>query len=203
MDEQQHVFAGRLEVCQRRSRSPKLRGSFRYGVDGIVSDRAARRKIRIAPGAFDFVLKAEPKDYDVFCLSGHSYDRAFSSRRTGALTFTDGPDELSFISELPTEGNRPSWMQDVLMQIENGQAPVGISPAFIVPPPDRVPNASRIETEPGTGSLIEIFQDIRLTECSVVTLPRFPGTEVAVQNNASPADKIFVDLEGWRKRLWR
>ena len=192
----------RLEVCQ-DGRRPMLKASFPYGVNSraIRSSGPGPRKYQIQSGAFDFVLQADPAEFDVFFLKGHSYDFAYASRAAGTLRFKDSRDALSMEIDLPTADNRPTWMKDSLMEIQNASVKLGVSPSFLVPNA-AITNASRLETEAGTGSTIEVFENVRLTEISIVNVPRFPMTSIMIENslNAGPEGHDQY-LEGWRR--WR
>ena len=192
-----------LAISFQAGKRPMLKASFPYSVNSraISASGPGPRKYRIAPKAFDFVLKADPREFDVYFLKGHSYDFSFASRAAQTLRFKDTRDALFMEVDLPEPDNQPSWMIDSLKEIKNASVPLGVSPSFLVPGPS-ITNASRLETEAGTGSTIEVFTDVRLTEISIVNVPRFPMTSIMIENSLNAGTEGHeIYLEGWRR--WR
>ena len=166
-----------LEVRRRRGgRGREIRGSFAYGVTATIRDRGRVRKERISPGAFRFAI--ERADREVNLLVGHSFDRPLGSKLDGSLELSDGSRALSFRALLPPEGEQPTYMRDAVLMLNAGLVG-GISPGFVVPPADVVPDAERLVPEPGNEDvLIREVSDAVLYELSLVTRPAYPETEV-------------------------
>ena len=156
----------------------RLVGRFPYGRLATIQDRGRVRKERFAPRAFDYALE---DDREVNLLVGHSFDRPLASRSTGSLRLADSDDGLAFEADLPAAGDRPSYMVDALLMLEN-RLLTGISPGFRIPPNDVVPGAVRFENEPGSdGVQIRVIEQAVLVELSVVTRPAYSETEVMMR----------------------
>ena len=107
----------------------------------------------------------------------------------------DGDDGLEFAAELPAEGDQPTYMQDVLKELQAGLVG-GISPGFRVPPADVVPDAEKLEPEAGNpGVMVRVIRAAVLFELSLVTRPAYQDTKVDLRHQADPAP-------AQRRRLW-
>ena len=180
-----------LEIRQRRGgRGREIRGSFRYGVSATMRDRGRVRKERISAGAFRFAIEKE--DREINLLVGHSFDRPLASKLDGSLELSDSSQALSFRALLPPEGEQPTYMRDSVLMLNAGLVG-GISPGFVVPPADVVPNAERLVPEPGNADvLIREVSDAVLYELSLVTRPAYPRTEV--ESRADRARRVEIWL---------
>ena len=168
-----------------------ITGTYHYGRDRVTSDRGKRRKQRVSPGAFSYqmerfqalqeeagaslgrvlseVLREHEDAREVQLLSGRNFDRSLASLRTGTLVIEDRQDGLHFTAAtLPDT----SYARDLRASMEAQSADFGVDIEFLIPPADVVPNATRIETEDGTGVEIEVVDQAILTAINVV--PRAP-----------------------------
>ena len=220
------IFAGELEI-RARGDSRVLRGTFPYSPGpgrgmATVGDRGRARKERIAADAFSWqidefakiqkqlaaavdasvdqaqieLLRQELSRRNIHVLSGHSYDRPLGDLKGGTARVTSSKAALSFEVDLPAEADRPSYMGDLIKQI-NGALVAGISPGFRVPPLGVVPNAERLEREPGNPAVqVRVIENAVLHEISVVTRPAYSETDIAVRS-----DERAGDRRG-RRRVW-
>ena len=165
--------ASKLEI--RRSGGMKiLSGRFNYGSMATIRDRGRVRKERFEPRAFRFAIEDEARQIDV--LVGHDYGKPIASRKAGTLQIADGEDGVTFEAQLPDDP--PSWVVDAEKAIAAGLM-VGLSPGFTVPPASAVPDAERLEDEPGNpGVQIRVIRAAVLREFSVVTAPAYPDAAV-------------------------
>ena len=171
-----------------------IRGSFSYGKDRVISNRARVRKQRVAPGAFAYNLKrwselqqelseALEKGIargaqdaiqdrldltpDVVLVAGVKYDGAIGSMKARSVTFKDTPSALEF--EAPditgTEAGR-----ELLTRIESGQLRMGVVPIFALPPEDAV-DGPVVTLEPEDGNpevFVEVIHQALLTSVSIL-----------------------------------
>ena len=165
--------AGELEIRQ-SGRSRTLRGRFNYGSMATVRDRGRVRKERFEPRAFRFAIEDDSRQLDV--LVGHDFGKPIASRKAGTLTIRDGDDAVEFEAELPDDP--PSWVIDAERAIAAGLM-TGLSPGFTIPPASAVPDAERLEPEPGNpGVQVRVIREAVLREFSVVTAPAYPDAAV-------------------------
>ena len=83
---------------------------------------------------------------------------------------------MNFEARLPDDP--PSWVIDAEKSIAAGFM-VGLSPGFVVPPASAVPDAERLEPEPGNpGWQIRVIRAAVLREFSVVTAPVYADAAV-------------------------
>lgn len=163
------VWAAELEVRQRSGGGRELRGRFPYNRTATVRNRGRVRKERIRSRAFRFAL--EDAEREIHLLAGHEYGKPLASRRAGSLRLEDSDAALTFVATLPPAGEQPSWVRDTVRAIDSGLM-TGISPGFVVPPRDVVPNAETLTPEPGNrGVMIRDVNEALLLELSVVTRP--------------------------------
>ena len=183
--------ASKLEI--RRSGGMRiLSGRFNYGSTATVRDRGRVRKERFEPRAFRFAIEDEARQIDV--LVGHDYGKPIASRKAGTLQIADGEDGVTFEAQLPDDP--PSWITDAERAVAAGLM-VGLSPGFTVPPASAVPDAERLEPEPGNpGVQIRVIREAVLREFSVVTAPAYPDAAVDLR-----ADD-FGRAPNRRRRLW-
>ena len=165
--------AGELEI-RRSGQSRVLRGRFNYGSMATIRDRGRVRKERFEPGAFRFAIEDDSRQIDV--LAGHDFGKPLASRKAGTLEIVDGDEAVTFEARLPDDP--PSWVIDAERAIAAGLM-TGLSPGFTVPPASVVPDAERLEPEPGNpGVQIRVIREAVLREFSVVTAPAYPDAAV-------------------------
>lgn len=175
----------RLEVRQLGGR-PTISGRFPYRSLAVLSDRGAVRKESIEPGAFAYTLDDPARD--VHLLVGHSFDKPLASRKAGSLTLKDTQDFLEFVAQIPEGADRASHVVDALAMLGAGLIQ-GISPGFRVPPKEVVPEAEKLEPEPGNPRVFirRLFQ-LMLFELSLVTRPAYEQSraELRALDSMSP-----------------
>ncbi len=183
--------AAELEI--RRSGDKRiLTGRFNYGSTATIRDRGRVRKEPFKPHAFNFAIEDETRQLDI--LVGHDFGRPIASRKAGTLEIEDSADAVNFEARLPDDP--PSWVVDAEKSIAAGLM-VGLSPGFAVPPASVVPDAERLEDEPGNpGVQIRVIRAAVLREFSVVTAPAYPDAAVDLR-----ADD-FGRAPNRRRRLW-
>ena len=125
---------------------------------------------------------------DIHVLSGHEWSKPLGSVAAGTAIvseYLDDPEDpyIGFEVPLPEdEETLPSYMQDTVKQIELGLIG-GVSPGFLVPPPDVVPNAEELIPEPGNEEvLIRVINQAVLKELSLVVNPVFTENEITVRD---------------------
>ena len=165
--------AAELEI--RRSGDKRiLTGRFNYGSTATIRDRGRVRKERFEPHAFNFAIEDETRQLDI--LVGHDFGRPIASRKAGTLEIEDSADAVNFEARLPDDP--PSWVVDAEKSIAAGLM-VGLSPGFAVPPASVVPDAERLEDEPGNpGVQIRVIREAVLREFSIVTAPAYQDAAV-------------------------
>ena len=216
------VFDGSLEV-RAKGGGRVLAGVFPYGRQATVRDRGRVRKERIGPDAFGWqierfnglqaelaramqgtvdrarleLLEEQLERANVHVLSGHSFDRPLGDLRRGTARVTSNAESLAFEVDLPATSEMPTYMSDVVKQVQTGRAG-GVSPGFRVPPKNVVPNAERLDPEPGNpGVAIRTITQAVLYEVSVVARPAYGSTVVDVR-----AEDLGIDEPAPRRRLW-
>lgn len=183
-----------LEV-RREGKRPVIAGRFVYGDLATLADRGQVRKERIMPRAFSFALEEED-DRDIHLLFGHSFDMPLASRRNGSLVLTDSDDALSFTASIDPSLEDVSHIRDALALLAAGLV-TGISPGFRVPPKDTVPNAERLDPEPGNpGVFIRTLLALVLFELSLVTRPAYQSSQAELRalQHAHPVRQHTVIL---------
>ena len=185
------VFDGELEI--RRSGGGRvLSGRFNYGSMATIRDRGRVRKERFESRAFRYAIEDESRQIDI--LVGHSFDKPLASRKAGTLEIKDGQDGVTFEARLPDDP--PSWVVDAERAIAAGLM-TGLSPGFTVPPTSAVPDAERLEPEPGNpGVQIRVIREAVLREFSLVTAPAYPDAAVDLRA------EDFGREPKRRRRLW-
>ena len=154
-----------------RQEGEGLAGSFDYGLDTIVSDRAEERqragvrKQRVRPGAFRFALDDPGREINL--TLGRSYDRPLASKQARTLELQDSERALNFrVERLPDT----SYVRDFRAQLSGGAAVFGVAPMFRIPPRAAVPNAVTVTPEAvGSDVLVEQVNEAVLTGLAVVT----------------------------------
>ena len=201
-----------LEIRQSGRNRRTLSGIFRYGKTAVRSDRGRVRKERIGPNAFDYSVKKwaeiQKKFSDIIdeglsqiaaerdrieqeldraaihLLQGHSFDRPIADTKTGNLRVSSNRLAFEFEADLPSEErNTPSYMNDLLLQIEGKIITPSLSPGFRVPPSNAVANAQEIVKDPGETVLTRVINQAVLKEMSIVTSPNYAGTEVELRHD--------------------
>ena len=183
--------AAKLEI--RRSGGMRiLSGRFNYGSMATIRDRGRVRKERFEPRAFHFAIEDETRQLDI--LVGHDFGKPIASRKAGTLSIADGDDGVTFEAQLPDDP--PSWVVDAEKSIAAGLM-VGLSPGFTVPPASAVPDAERLEPEPGNpGVQVRVIREAVLREFSIVTSAAY--ADAAVDLRAED----FGRAANRRRRLW-
>ena len=183
--------AAKLEIRRSGGKST-LSGRFPYGSTATIRDRGRVRKERFSARAFRFAIEDESRQLDI--LVGHDFGKPIASRKAGTLQITDGEDGVTFEARLPDDP--PSWVVDAEKSIAAGLM-VGLSPGFVVPPASAVPNAERLEDEPGNpGVQIRVIREAVLREFSIVTSAAY--ADAAVDLRAED----FGRAANRRRRLW-
>ena len=170
--------AGELEIRQ-SGRGRVLRGRFNYASMATIRDRGRVRKETFEPRAFRFAIEDDSRQIDV--LAGHDFGKPLASRKAGTLEIVDGDEAVTFEARLPDDP--PSWVIDAERAIAAGLM-TGLSPGFTVPPASAVPDAERLEPEPGNpGVQIRVIREAVLREFSVVTAPAYADAGVALRSD--------------------
>ena len=219
------VFDGDLEV-RARGGGRVLSGRFPYSSGpgrgmATVRNRGRTRKERVAPDAFgwqierfqalqgelaaaaDDAIKAEAirqelERRNIHVLAGHSFDKPMGDMLRGSARVKSDKMAVSFEVDLPDEKDMPTYMADTLKQIKTGRAG-GVSPAFMVPPRDVVPDAEGLEPEPGNPAVqVRVIKQAVLTELSIVTRPAYSDTDMDVRADELPE----LTEPGRRFRVW-
>ena len=200
------VWEGSLEVRQRGA-GRVLGGSFPYGKTGTVHNGAGgrrTRKERIGPDAFGWqlrefaklqeemavmvgqtvnqarmeIIQEQLERRNVHILAGHDFNRVLGDMKRGTARVTSTRESLDFEVDLPDDEMMPTYMLDVVRQVQTGRAG-GISPGFMMPPKSINPNAETILPEPGNpGVDIRVINDAILAEASIVSRPVYGSTTV-------------------------
>ena len=186
--EQRAIWPGAGLELRREGRRPVIAGRFPYGALAVLADRGQVRKERIMPGAFEFALADQERD--IHLLYGHSFDTPLASRKNGSLVLTDSADALTFTAAIAEELQEVTHIRDALAMIGAGLV-TGISPGFRIPPKDVVPDAERLDPEPGNpGVFIRTLLHLLLVELSLVTRPAYEASQAelrAMETAAHPA----------------
>ena len=198
--ETRSIYPVDLEYRQGRGGRGIISGSFPYGQLATIGRAGRVRKERFSPKAFDFAINQEP-EREINFLSGHSMNRPLASRRAGTLELDDRVDVLAFEATMPVESEQPSWVVDFLLARRAGLVG-GISPGFLVPPRDVVPDAEYLEPEPGNpGVMIRVIRHAVLTELSAVTRPAYDGTELTERSSdaldTAPYWQLDMEMLRW------
>ena len=207
--EHRAVYEGELEL---RQSGRRLAGSFPYSQkagdrQATIMNRGQVRKERIAPDAFGWqirefeklqgelsqaidgavdearvqLLRQELERRNIHVLAGHSYDRPMGDMLRSGARVTSTREAVEFEIELPDESNQPSYMRDAVAMVRAGLIG-GISPGFRVPPRAVVPNAERLEPEPGNAAVqVRVIENAVLYELSIVTRPAYSETDIDVR----------------------
>ena len=155
-----------------------LRGTFNYGSTATIADRGRVRKETFASRAFNYAIERAP-ERRIDLLVGHDFGKPIASRQARTLTLKDSDSGVSFEALLP--GDPPSWVVDAEKAIAAGLM-TGLSPGFSVPPRAAVPDAERLEPEPGNpGVMIRHIRAAVLREFSVVTSPVYQDALVELR----------------------
>jgi len=181
--------AGELEI-RRSSGGRVIRGRFNYGSTATIRDRGRVRKERFEPGAFRYAIEDTERQIDI--LVGHDFGKPLASRKARTLDIEDAADAVSFEARLPD--HPPSWVIDAERAIAAGLM-TGLSPGFRVPPASAVPDAERLEPEPGNpGVQVRVIRAAVLRELSVVTAPAYADAAVDLRGE---------DVQTGGARRWR
>ena len=139
-------------------------------------------------GGFDAFAEASCRPYYAVRMGAPSvppgrYFRMHlvATSRASTASAVDGDDAVTFEARLPDDP--PSWVIDAERAIAAGLM-TGLSPGFTVPPASAVPDAERLENEPGNpGVQIRIIREAVLREFSVVTAPAYADAVVDLRND--------------------
>ncbi len=185
--------AGVLEI-RRSGGARTLHGRFNYESMATMKNRGHVRKEKFESRAFRFAIEQEP-ERRIDILVGHDFGKPVASRQAGTLKIEDSADAVTFEARLPDDP--PSWVIDAERAISAGLM-TGLSPGFIVPPKDVVPDAERIEPEPGNPDVgIRVIREAVLREFSVVTSPAYEDAAVDLRSN-----DFVQSHDKRRRRLW-
>ena len=186
------IWAAVIEIRRRDGGGRELRGRFPYNRTATIRNRGRVRKERIRSRAFQFAL--QDAEREIHLLAGHEYSKPLASKIEGSLRFEDTREALLFTATLPADAEQPSWIRDTVRAIDAGLM-TGISPGFVVPPRDVVPNAERLTPEPGNPDVvIRDISEALLLELSVVTRP--------VYREATVRDWGGLARPRRRRRVW-
>ena len=187
------VFDGLLEI-RRRGGARLLTGRFAYGSTATIRDRGAVRKERFQPRAFSFSIEQEP-ERRIDILVGHDYGKPVASRQSGTLKIKDSASAVTFEATLPADP--PSWVVDAEKAIAAGLM-IGLSPGFVVPPASAVPDAERLEAEPGNpGVQVRVISQAVLREFSVVTSGAYEDAAVHLRAGDPGGPRPARRLHWW------
>ena len=207
--EHRAVYEGELEL---RQSGRRLAGRFPYSQKSgdrmaTVMNRGKVRKERIAGDAFGWqirefeklqgelaatiesavdearvqVLRQELERRNIHVLAGHSYDRPLGDMLRSGARVTSTREAVEFEIELPPDGDQPGYMRDTIAMIRAGLIG-GLSPGFRVPPRAVVPDAERLEPEPGNAAVqVRVIENAVLYELSIVTRPAYSETDIDVR----------------------
>jgi uncharacterized protein len=179
MEQARAIWPGAGLELRKEGRRPVIAGRFPYGSLAVMADRGQVRKERIMPGAFKYALDDEERD--IHLLYGHSFDTPLASRKNGSLVLTDSADALTFTAAIAEELQDVTHIRDALAMVAAGLV-TGISPGFRVPPKDVVPNAERLDPEPGNaGVFIRTLLHLLLVELSLVTRPAYEASQAELR----------------------
>lgn len=180
------VFEAGLEL-RRAGRRATIAGRFPYKALAVIADRGTVRKERILPGAFDFALRDETREINL--LFGHSFDRPLASKKQGTLVFEDTAEALTFEASIDPALEEVSHVRDALAMLGSGLV-TGISPGFRVPPKATVPEAEKLDPEPGNEAvMIRSILAAVLYEISLVVRPAYEASqaELRAMQTSQPA----------------
>ena len=196
--ETRHEVDGALEL---RQDGRTLTGSFPYEGLATINDRTRTRKETFSVGAFRYSIEeAKARRARIDVLQGHSFDRPLGNTLDRQVTFEEirnerGGVDAVFHVELPVEGDRPMYMQDLITAVRAGLMR-GVSPGFRVPPPSVVRNAEILEPERGNPRVnIRRINQAVLLEMSIVTRAAYPDT--SVENRMAA-----LGMSTARQRIW-
>ena len=128
------------------------------------------------------ILEQERARANIFILSGHDFNKPLGSTKAGNVRISSNQINFVFEVDLPEERNTPTYLADLLKQIDARIIDIGISPGFRVPPRSAVPNAEELVQDPGETVLTRLLNDVSLKEMSLVSNPNYAGTEVELRN---------------------
>jgi len=167
----------------------RLRATFPYGRETVLSDGAHPRKEIIASRAFgDRIERRE----EIHFLSGHDYNKPLASTSAGTLTLRDSDQALEI--EAMIKGNT-TWARDFLSAHEAGLIK-GLSPGFRVRP-----GGEGIEAR--DGGILRTVRAADLFEISAVTLPAYPAAQIEARGwqpraGDHPSTGLHRTLNRWR-----
>ena len=165
-------------------------GAFNFSISTVKRLKAEYDEL-LKQGAQTEVLetaKQELSRRDIHVLAGHSWNRVLGSVAAGSAfvdEVLDDPENphVSFSIPLPKdETTLPTYFQDTIKEIELGLAG-GISPAFFLPPKEKIPDAEEFVDEPGSteGVRIRVVKNAVLVEMSILSRPAYTATDVHVR----------------------
>lgn len=160
------AWPGSLEIRQEGGLKV-LVGQFPYGTLATLDNHGVVRKETFLPLALGYSIEDFTRRIDI--LVGHDFGKPIASRQSGTLAIQDSPAAVTFQATLPAAHLTPSWVTDAERAIENGTM-TGLSPGFLMPPRNVVPDAESLIPEPGNPSVkIRQIRAAVLREFSVVT----------------------------------
>lgn len=167
----------------------RLRATFPYGRETVLSDGALPRKEIITSRAFAARINAGA---EIYFLSGHDFEKPLASRSAGTLTLTDT--DAALVIEAQIDAGT-SWARDFLAAHTAGLIR-GLSPGFRV-----APGGERIESRP--TEILRTITAADLFEVSAVTVPAYPAAQIEARNWQAGADRaqdagLHRTLSRWR-----
>ena len=164
-------------------------GAFNFSISTIKRLKAEYDEL-LKQGAQTEVLETAKQELmrrDIHILGGHNWNKVLGSVAAGSAFIDevlDDPEDphVSFAIPLPEdESILPTYFQDTIKEIELGLAG-GVSPAFFLPPPEKVPDAESFIPEPGNpGVRIRVIKNAVLVEMSILSRPAYTETGVDVR----------------------
>lgn len=156
-------------------RQGRLRLSWSYEADTVISNSGRRRKERVNPGAFDLDNNELYADREIDLFFGDR-NQPLASRRAGTLDLVDGRDAIALtVARMPNT----SYSQDLERLLEENQLAFGVRADYVIAPDGltEVPDASPGAAE---GVTIGVVNRAVLTGFALVSRqPRGNPGEVA------------------------
>lgn len=153
----------------------ELSGRTLLGYAAVYNQRTRIRDYDevIAPGAFTKALRSGA---DVLALRDHDPTQLLGRTRSGTLRLEDTPDGLAFEVDLPDT----AYANDVRELVARGDL-AGASFGF-------VPGQTRAERHKDGRRVVTHHSVRQLVDVSVVAVPAYEGTSVALRSSTPPAD---------------
>jgi Escherichia/Staphylococcus phage prohead protease len=142
---------------------------------GVLSHNLGNFKERIAPGAFDQILRSKP---DVVALVNHDANKVLGRTTAGTLQLRSDSDGLNFDCDLPNTQTARDLHASVVRGDMNG-----CSFAFTLGDGDDSFDEENDEEERGKRVIVRTIKNFStLHDVSIVTTPAYPNTSVEPRN---------------------